>query len=1282
MNKKILILLALLVALTLVFVACKDDPAPSDTTVAESGATNEPTTEAPTQEPPETTAEPAPETTVAPAPETTEAPAPETTEAPAPETTEAPAPETTEAPVDPADPVLMLDAEALNTLAGAAAPNVQHLGSSEVITEGAYTFVRWTTAGGDPYVAILPLGSNATLPQYMAISYRTNSTKDGQFFLGSGGGWNGQGDCFNVAWNEGDWNFQIIDLAATGVTSITDGVLTYCRLDFFTDQGNEGDYFDVEYIGFFNTVEYAEDYNFAKHPAFVEKEEAGMKGHSFDTFYVNGAMYFPEDGGASDKLDAIDNTVIFGIDEAHDSMLLRGWIGFEQAIDSFGYYIDNPYAQTFGEFKTATEDGVKAAGGEHATRFEILVPLAELERGTHTVGFVVKLADGTVARLRTEITVVIPTNYENLTVPQDQWVISGHCPQLVGKEGHANSGMVAAGGVESGALLHQGSIYLGELDLSKYSKVVVMWGCDNSDVTIGHYNNNANNRIMLLNAVMDGVMSPAEETIIAGGTYELGGWAVQAFEIDLTNVSYNGPVYVAIDALPGTFALFASVEFIGAEIADEPEHQHDYTAVVTDPTCTEKGYTTYTCACGDSYVADEVEAAGHNYVDGTCGICGAADPDYVAPEMPAEFSLSLVQGNLEGKVLYFSGAKSGNFLAMSENPADAVKVYSEKTDAGYKMYFYAGDVKTYIVIHEYQPGRNGVELITEEPTTFFKWNATANTWTVWLEGCNNFYYLGTYNTFTTISSSKIDYITGDNAANVGISQFVAIWGEMPEIPAEPETSEPETTEPEEPETEEPAGNTVDFSGFEPNDGAAKGTSYTDRTNPDGWTATGARIEVSDSDCAGILAGAPVIVLNGKTSALGTLTSPALAGGIKALSFNTAYFWSETSNIDLTITITAEDGTVVTLNVLVEAPVADTAYEYAYTLDTPITGNFTIQIVNNAPSAQDKNKDRAGIWNFTWESADAADEPEAPAGGSIDVTTTDTYGYFDAYTFTATAAGTYTFTLPAGLGLITEEAYDNWGNPVIDFYDNADGYTFSVALAAGEEYKYLIGALNKADWTITYTFTEGEVGGDEPDPEEPVVGDNVLVMGNNTIVITDADYENGGVQYTFTVEVEGTYEFQGDFFAQIYNGMGMQVGMGNAWLSAGTYTVNLGTFLLPGAGNYPLNVVLLIDEGGDDEPDEPIITGNPVIETLPFTYEITTGGQDVFDVYYDYTATEAVTLIITKPEGGLVSPTATNTWENDDNGNYILAVNAGETITLNFWTMYPATVGAFTVSIAA
>ena len=42
---------------------------------------------------------------------------------------------------------------------------------------------------------------------------------------------------------------------------------------------------------------------------------------------------------------------------------------------------------------------------------------------------------------------------------------------------------------------------------------------------------------------------------------------------------------------------------------------HSYNAVVTAPTCTEGGYTTYTCSvCGDNYVADHVAALGHTEV--------------------------------------------------------------------------------------------------------------------------------------------------------------------------------------------------------------------------------------------------------------------------------------------------------------------------------------------------------------------------------------------------------------------------------------------------------------------------------------------------------------------------------------------------------------------------------------------------------------------------------------------------------------------------------------------
>ena len=45
-------------------------------------------------------------------------------------------------------------------------------------------------------------------------------------------------------------------------------------------------------------------------------------------------------------------------------------------------------------------------------------------------------------------------------------------------------------------------------------------------------------------------------------------------------------------------------------------HTHSYKDVVTAPTCTEKGYTTHTCACGDSYVDTYVDALDHAWDEG------------------------------------------------------------------------------------------------------------------------------------------------------------------------------------------------------------------------------------------------------------------------------------------------------------------------------------------------------------------------------------------------------------------------------------------------------------------------------------------------------------------------------------------------------------------------------------------------------------------------------------------------------------------------------------------
>ena len=69
------------------------------------------------------------------------------------------------------------------------------------------------------------------------------------------------------------------------------------------------------------------------------------------------------------------------------------------------------------------------------------------------------------------------------------------------------------------------------------------------------------------------------------------------------------------------------------QTGEKLEHVHNYVPTVTPPTCTAQGYTTYTCTCGDSYVADYVDPIAHtegtavkeNDVPSTCNTLGGYD---------------------------------------------------------------------------------------------------------------------------------------------------------------------------------------------------------------------------------------------------------------------------------------------------------------------------------------------------------------------------------------------------------------------------------------------------------------------------------------------------------------------------------------------------------------------------------------------------------------------------------------------------------------------------------
>ena len=182
------------------------------------------------------------------------------------------------------------------------------------------------------------------------------------------------------------------------------------------------------------------------------------------------------------------------------------------------------------------------------------------------------------------------------------------------------------------------------------------------------------------------------------------------------------------------------------------------------------------------------------------------------------------------------------------------------------------------------------------------------------------------------------------------------------------TEDPET--PEEPTPNTPStpieGNAADFNTM--NGGEPK-SSYGEYTSTNGWKAINSALlsgtTGSDSNPRFTFLGDESVFapcLNGKVGAAGVLTSPVIAGGIKKLSFNYGFPFTD-SKCNITINI-KQNGAVVKSDTLDITSI--TKFQvYNYSLDVNVDGNFEIEIVNNCASQSTSNKDRIAIWNLTW-----------------------------------------------------------------------------------------------------------------------------------------------------------------------------------------------------------------------------------------------------------------------------------------------------------------------------
>ena len=103
-------------------------------------------------------------------------------------------------------------------------------------------------------------------------------------------------------------------------------------------------------------------------------------------------------------------------------------------------------------------------------------------------------------------------------------------------------------------------------------------------------------------------------------------------------------------------------------------------------------------------------------------------------------------------------------------------------------------------------------------------------------------------------------------------------------------------------------------------------------------------------------------MNGKTSAVGTITSPTLNTGCGTLSFNYGLPFSDTK-IKFRVDIKQNGSVVKTFTVDKTTATKNTLYSHEEVVN--VAGDFQIVFTNLSPSNNTGNKDRTAVWDVEW-----------------------------------------------------------------------------------------------------------------------------------------------------------------------------------------------------------------------------------------------------------------------------------------------------------------------------
>jgi hypothetical protein len=136
--------------------------------------------------------------------------------------------------------------------------------------------------------------------------------------------------------------------------------------------------------------------------------------------------------------------------------------------------------------------------------------------------------------------------------------------------------------------------------------------------------------------------------------------------------------------------------------------------------------------------------------------------------------------------VFFSGNTTGKYLSTVADPSRATDVFFKKVGEGFRLWFMDGYMKKYVDIFVNDSGsvQAGISLF---PTAIYNLDSATGAIVATVNGKR--YWLGTYNSYSTIGASDVSYIMGANEKNLRVSQFpaelVTIRGTEPVNMSEP-----------------------------------------------------------------------------------------------------------------------------------------------------------------------------------------------------------------------------------------------------------------------------------------------------------------------------------------------------------------------------------------------------------------------------------------------------------------------------------------------------------------